>query len=42
MQLKTGYVKAKAVSDYLNILFSVYQTDTEVKSDILKVFMFIM
>ena len=33
IQLKTGYVKAKSVSEYSNILFAVYEIDTEVESD---------
>ena len=33
IQLKTGYVKAKSISKYSNILFSVYQIDTEVESN---------
>ena len=30
IQLKTGYVKAKSESEYSNVLFSVYQIDTQV------------
>ena len=33
IQLKSGYVKAKSVSQYLNILISVYQIDTDVESN---------
>ena len=33
IQLKTGYVKAKSVSEYSNILFTVYEIDTKVESD---------